>query len=105
MNAIQKKIAVVMLALNAVFFHVLFTSWALGEFHRSYVIRHGGNYPNYSTLVMPIGPFAGIYARSPETHAIDAVLGVAFPVTLIGLALFILARPRLNAVQRSMPEQ
>lgn len=96
MNIIRKTIVVSTLAFVAIFFHILFCDWEIGASHQYLVKAFAGKIPNDSRLVVSFGPFAGIYARSLSSHTIDAVLGVAFPVVLIAMALFTLAGPRSN---------
>ena len=90
MTAIQKTIAIGTLAFVAIFFNVLFCDWVTGEYYRIVAVNME------SLIVIPIGSLAGIYARSPASHSVDAVLGVAFPLTLFGIGLFILVGPRRN---------
>jgi len=104
MNSIRKSIVVSTLVFVAIFFHVLFCDWEVGASHQYLVKAFAGEIPNNSRLVVSFGPIAGIYARSLATHTIDAILGVAFPVVLIAIALFTLAGPRMNDQISDQPE-
>jgi hypothetical protein len=91
MTAIQKMIAASTLAFLAVFFHVLFCEWETGQ-------TYGGpeRAERISRVIIPMGADIGIHARSSATHSVDAILGVALPVTLIATGIFVLVGPKKN---------
>lgn len=98
MTGLQKTIAIGTLAFVAIFFHVVFCDWVTGEYYRLVAANRE------NMIVIPIGSLAGIYARSPASHPLDAVLGIAFPVTLLGIGLFILASPHRNDPNQHQPQ-
>jgi hypothetical protein len=92
MTKSQRAIAVVTLAILALFFHKQFCWWAVGEYHQVLVKQYGGGrIPDESRLVLSFGPMAGVYARTLRSQDLDATLGVAVPVALTGWAFFLLA--------------
>lgn len=98
MTAIQKTISISTLAFVAVFFHVVFCNWETGEYYRLIAETQKNR------LVIPLGSLAGIYARSPVSHPVDAVFGVAFPVMFFGIGLFILAGSHRNDPIQQQPQ-
>lgn len=92
MTAIQKTVAIATLVSLAIFLHITFCEWETGAYHRHIWPERAG-----SSGLLPIGPFAGIYVRSLNTFTVDAVLGVAVPIALVGWAGFVLAAPARDA--------
>ena len=92
MSAIQKTVAVATLAILAVFLHLTFCEWETGAYH-----RHIWSERSNSTGLIPIGPVAGIYTRSLNTFTVDAVLGVAVPIALVGWAGVLIPAPTRDA--------
>lgn len=88
MTVNQKIISITTLVMLAGYLHLTFCEWKTRVFHQARIAQHGD-----ARVVLPLGRVAGIYARSLRTYEVDAVLGIALPVSLIGWSFYLLAAP------------
>lgn len=111
MNSTQRKIAVATLLFNALFFHVIFCNWQRNyvgsqfyEINRRLIVSTKIRFSTHTRISRgePLSDVEyswGINARSADTYAVDAILGIAFPITLGAIAICICA----GSVKRKPP--
>jgi hypothetical protein len=88
MNGLQRTIVVATLLGVATFLHFFLCDWV------SSPLRLDSFETNVTRTIVPLGPYAGIHARSSNSVTFDAIAGVAVPLLMVGGALYVAAGGR-----------